>query len=242
MSEPLIGLASMATRHVFAELLPACDAAGFGRVRLESIGGVEAARRVRAGEAVDLVVLSADAIDSLASAGDLVAGSATAVVASSVAIAVPRDASRPDVSSEDALRQALLAAHRIGYSTGPSGTALLRLIDRWGIAERLRDRLVQAVPGTPVAALLAGGQADLGFQQLSELQGEVGIDVLGPMPPGLEIVTSFVGAIGARSLRIDEARAVLEFLRSPSHDAIKRRHGMAPTRDAAIRPTHHAGT
>jgi molybdate transport system substrate-binding protein len=243
MSEPLTGLSSMATRHALADLCRAHEAAGGGSVRFESIGGVDAARRVRAGEAIDLVVLAADAIDALASAGDLVADSRTAIIESSVAVAVPLAAPRPDVASEEALRRALLAARRIGYSTGPSGTALLQLFERWGITERLQGRLVQAPPGTPVAALLAGGQADLGFQQQSELQGEAGIVVLGAMPPGLEIVTTFVGAVGARSTRADEARAVLEFLRSPSNDEIKRRHGMAPAcQTGLLSPTPIAST
>jgi len=241
MSAALTGLSSMATRHALADLCRAYEAAGGEGVRFESVGGVDAARRVRAGEAIDIVVLAADAIDALASAGSVIAGSRRAIIESSVAIAVPLDAPRADVSSEEALRGTLLAARRIGYSTGPSGTALLQLFQRWGIAETLQDRLVQAPPGKPVAALLATGAADLGFQQQSELQSEAGIVVLGPMPPGAEIVTTFVAAVGARSLRIDAARAVLEFLQSPANDAIKRRHGMAPARQTAVRsPTDTA--
>lgn len=243
MSDPLTGLSSMATRHALADLCRVYEASGAGRVRFESVGGVDAARRVRAGEAIDLVVLAADAIDALANTGHVVADSRSEIIASSVAIAVPLDAPRPDVSSEEALRRTLLAARRIAYSTGPSGTALLRLFARWGIAETLQERLVQAPPGKPVAALLAGGEADLGFQQQSELQGEPGIAVLGPMPPGVEIVTTFVGAVGARSLRIDAARAVLEFLQLPANDEVKRRHGMAPARQAAaLHPTPSAST
>ena len=241
MSAALTGLSSMATRHALADLCRACAAAGGERACFESVGGIDAARRVRAGEAIDIVVLAADAIDALASAGSVIAGSRRAIIESSVAIAVPRDAPRPDVASEGALRRTLLAARRIGYSTGPSGTALLRLFERWGIAEALRERLVQAPPGKPVASSLADNQADLGFQQQSELQSEAGIVVLGPMPPGAEIVTTFVAAVGARSLRIDAARAMLEFLQSPANDAIKRRHGMAPARQTAVRsPTDTA--
>lgn len=235
MSEPLTGVSSMATRHALADLCRAHEAAGGGRIRFESVGGVDAARRVSAGEAIDLVVLAADAIDALAATGHVVADSRRAIIESSVAIAVPLAAPRPDISSEQALRRAVLAARRIGYSTGPSGTALLQLFERWGIAEQVRARLVQAPPGKPVAALLAAGEADIGFQQQSELQGEAGVAVLGPMPSGVEIVTTFVGAVGARSARSDAARAVLEFLRSPSNDEIKRRHGMAPALDDAIR-------
>lgn len=241
MSEPLTGLSSMATRHALADLCRAYEASGGGRVRFESVGGVDAARRVRSGEVVDLVVLVADAIDALAGTGHVLPDSRRAIIESSVAIAVPLGAPRPDVSTEAALRGAVLAARRIGYSTGPSGTALLQLFARWGIAEKVQARLVQAPPGRPVAALLAAGEADIGFQQQSELQGEAGILVLGPMPPGVEIDTTFVGAVGACSLRSEAARAVLEFLRSPANDEIKRRHGMAPMRhDTVNRPTSTA--
>jgi molybdate transport system substrate-binding protein len=235
MSEPLTGLSSMATRHALADLSRAYEASRGVRVGFDSVGGVDAARRVRAGEAVDLVVLAADAIDALAATGHVIADSRRAIIESSVAIAVPLGAPLPDVSSEAALRGAVLAAPRIGYSTGPSGTALLRLFARWGIAEKVQARLVQAPPGKPVAALLAAGEADIGFQQRSELQGEAGVAVLGPMPPGVGIVTTFVGAVGARSARSDAARAVLEFLSLPANDEIKRRHGMAPVpRDAIV--------
>jgi molybdate transport system substrate-binding protein len=228
MREPLWGLSSMATRHLLADLCRAHEAAGGGRIRIESVGGVDAARRVRAGEAVDVVVLAADAMESLADAGAVVANSLGAIAESSVAIAVPLQSAHPDISSEASLRRAVLAAGRIGYSTGPSGTALLRLFERWGIVEQLRGRLVQAVPGVPVAALLSAGEADIGFQQQNELQGVAGVLVLGPMPPGVEIVTTFVGAVGGRSARKDEARLVLNFLESSSVDEIKRGHGMAP--------------
>jgi molybdate transport system substrate-binding protein len=190
------------------------------------VGGVDAKRRVQAGEVFDLVVLAADAIDELARTGHVLADSRCAIVESSVAIAVRADAARPDVGSEEALRQAVLAADRVGYSTGPSGTALLALFERWGLTETLRDRLVQAKPGVPVAALIASGQVALGFQQFSELTGQHGIVLLGAMPPGLEIVTTFVGAIGAGSAQASAARAVLTFMSAPSTAEIKQRHGM----------------
>jgi molybdate transport system substrate-binding protein len=143
-----------------------------------------------------------------------------------VAIAVPAGVARPDVCSEPALRAAVLEAARIGYSTGPSGVALLQLFARWGLLEPLRERLVQVRPGVPVAALLASGQADLGFQQLSELKDEPGIAMLGTMPPGLEIVTTFSGAVGAHSTRAAEAREALDFMASPAADDLRSLHGM----------------
>ena len=102
------------------------------------MGGVDAARRVHDGEAFDVVVLAADAIDKLVAAGRIVAGSQTELVRSGVAIAVRRGAPRPGIDTEEALREAVLAARTVGYSTGPSGVALQKLFERWGIAERSR--------------------------------------------------------------------------------------------------------
>jgi molybdate transport system substrate-binding protein len=227
MSEPLTGISSMATRALLADLCDACERAGGSALRFESVGGIDAARRVREGEAFDLVVLAAEAIDALAATGHVIADSRCALVDSTVAIAVRAGANAPDVGSEDALRRVVLAANRIGYSTGPSGTALMELFARWGVADALRDRLVQARPGIPVAALLASGEAELGFQQLSELQDQDGVVVVAPMPPGLEIVTTFVGAVASVSTRGDSARATLRFMSSPMMATFKRRHGMA---------------
>jgi molybdate transport system substrate-binding protein len=226
MHPRLTGISSMATRQVLAEAAQAWCARGFGEVAFESVGGVDAARRVHDGEAFDIVVLAADAVDKLAEAGRLVAGSQTDLACSGVAIAVRHGARRPAVDTEAALRDAVLSARSVGCSTGPSGTALRALFGRWGIAEEVAARLVQAAPGVPVGTLLARGEVDLGFQQLSELMHADGVDVLGPMPPGLEITTTFSGAVCTACRETDAARGLLAFLRSPAADEARRRHGM----------------
>ena len=132
------------------------------------------------------------------------------------------------VPNQPALERAVLGARTIGYSTGPSGVELAKLFERWGIAELLRGRIVTPPPGVPVAALLARGEVDLGFQQLSELMNVEGVDVLGPLPPAIDIVTIFSGALGARSDRADAARTLLAFLSSSAAAETKRRHGMDP--------------
>jgi len=231
-SDSLTGISSMATRNLLPDLCQAWERAGGAAARFESVGGIEAARRVRAGERVDLVVLDQAAIAELAAAGHVVAEGSTAIATSSVAIAVARGLPRPEIGSEAAVRAAVLAAPRVAYSTGPSGTALLKLFERWGIAEQLRERLLQAPPGTPVASLLASGRAELGFQQLSELRDAPGIELLGPMPPALAIVTTFAGAVAAGSPRAAAAAALLAFMASPAAAEIKHRHGMS---DAARR-------
>ena len=228
MGAAIIGISSMATRLLLADAVEAWHRGGGAPVDIESVGGVDALRRVHDGERFDVVVLAADAIDRLSAAGRIVADSALALARSSVAIAVRKGATRPVVDTEAALRAAVLSAHRLGYSTGPSGIALQKLFDRWGIVETIRARLVLAPPGVAVGTLLARGDVDLGFQQLSELLHIEGIDVIGGMPPGLDIVTTFSGAVCTASTRPDAVRAWLDFVRSPACDEARRRHGMQP--------------
>jgi molybdate transport system substrate-binding protein len=228
MTSTLRGISSMATRQVLADLVTAFRASGATGVAVESVGGVDAARRVQAGEAFDVVFLASDAIDKLVAGGHVLAGSRVDIVRSGVAVAVKSGARRPDIGSEDAVRQAVLAAPTIGYSTGPSGTALLQLFERWGIADEVRDRTVQARPGVPVGSMVAAGDVALGFQQFSELKDVAGIDVVGPLPPAIQITTIFSGAVCATSQQPDAVRALLAFLASPATAEAKRQNGMDP--------------
>ncbi|MBF5006082.1 substrate-binding domain-containing protein [Diaphorobacter caeni] len=217
----------MATRHVLAELSQTCPVAGIS-LQFESVGGVDATRRLAAGESFDLVVLDANALAALAQSGHVLPDSLMELAVSTTAVAVRADAALPDVSTSKALRAAVLAAQGIGFSSGPSGTALMHLFERWGIAPLLADRLLKAPAGVPVGKLLADGAVDLGFQQLSELLGIEGIAILGAMPSDCEIITVFSGAVGASCEHVDAAWKALAFLASsPEAQAVKRRHGMA---------------
>ena len=228
MSERITGISSMATRALLGELAQAYEQRSGCAVAIESVGGVDAAKRVQAGEAFDAVFLAADAIDRLIASGYVVAGSRVDLVRSPVAIAVRRGAARPDVSDAAALKRAVLAARRISYSTGPSGVHLAKLFERWGIAAEIAPRIVQAPPGVPVGSLVARGDVDLGFQQLSELMHLDGIDVVGGLPGDTQFITTFSAGLCAQSTQADAVRAMLDFMNSPSADDIKRRHGMEP--------------
>lgn len=218
----------MATRQVLAELAAAHERRSGVAVEIESVGGVDAAKRVQSGEPFDVVFLASEAIDKLIAGGGVIAGSKVDLVRSPVAVAVRAGAPHPDISSEDAVRRAVLAAPTVGYSTGPSGVALLRLFERWGIAAELQGRVVQAPPGVPVGALVARGEVALGFQQLSELMHLEGIALVGPLPGAIQIVTTFSAGVCTASQQGEAVRGMLEFMASPEAAQAKRRHGMEP--------------
>ncbi len=218
----------MATRQVLTDLVAAFEAVSDLSVSIESVGGVDAAKRVQAGEAFDVVILASDAIDKLIAAGHLQPGSRVDLVRSGVAAAVREGAPLPDLGSEDAVRSAVLAARSISYSTGPSGVALAKLFERWGISGQIQGRTVQAPPGVPVASLVARGEVELGFQQLSELLGVTGIAIAGPLPPSIQIITTFSAGIALHTDKADAVRAMLAHMTAPAAAEAKRRQGMEP--------------
>jgi molybdate transport system substrate-binding protein len=216
----------MATRRLLAELTARFEATSSQQVSLESIGGVDAAKRVKAGETFDLVVLAKDAIEDLTAASRIVAGSRVDVAVSAIAIAVPAGIAHPDISSAEGVKRAVLSARSIGYSTGPSGVYLAKLFKTWDSGDRLQNRITVAPAGVPVGSLVARGEIELGFQQLSELIGVDGIEVVGLLPPEIQAITTFSGGIAQMSTQPDAARALLSFMAGPELIPIKRKYGM----------------
>lgn len=221
-------ICSIATKQLLADLVSKYRQSHDQEIIVEAVGGVDAAKRVREGEAFDAVVLAANVIDQLTEAGRILAGSRTDLVQSGVYVAVRAGAPRVDISSEAAVRQAVLDAASVGYSTGPSGVYLTKLFERWGIADQIKDRTIQSKPGIPVGTLIAKGEVALGFQQRSELLNIPGIEILGPLPPELQILTTFSAGITTASEQPDAVRALLDFMTSPDTAEIKRQNGMEP--------------
>lgn len=222
-------ISSMATKALLADMVAAfAQQAPDISVTVTSVGGVDAARRVQSGEVFDIVALASDAIDKLATGGFVEPGSRVDLVRSEVAVAVPAAAPVPDISSEAAVKAAVLAAPTLGYSTGPSGVQLAGLFERWGITQQIAPRIVTPPPGTAVASLIAKGEVSLGFQQRSEMMGVPGITVIGGLPEAVQIVTTFSAARAALSPHPAAVQAFLRFAASTDAGGLKRAHGMEP--------------
>jgi len=229
MAADIVGISSMATRQILAELSGAYQGKTGKSVAIESVGGVDAAKRIRAGEKFDIVVLADDAMKKLEADGFLKAGSRAGFAESSIAVAVRKGAKRPDLASEATTKAAVLAAQSVGYSSGPSGTHALKLMEKWGVD---KGRIVQSPPGVPVGTLIARGDVELGFQQMSEFLDMQGIEVAGMLPAEIQSVTLFACGVGAQAGNEAGARDLIGYLTSPDTNATKWKHGMEPPRRA----------
>jgi len=187
--------------------------------------------RLERGEPIDVVIMVADSLDELVSRGR--AGSATLLARSRIGMAVQAGAAKPDISTVEALRATLLAARSIAYSDSASGVFLSTvLFRRLGIEEQVRGKSTM-VPAEPVGQVVARGDAQIGFQQISELLPVKGIEIVGPLPDDAQQVTAFSAGIVAGSAHQDAARALVDYLSSSSAAAIIRGTGLDPAREPA---------
>ena len=228
MSIEITGISSMATRQVLNDLSRFYRRQTGQSVAIRSMGGVDAARLVRAGDVTDLVVLASTVMRQLEAEAHIVSGTIADFARSGMAIAIRTGAARPDIGDTDAVKKAILQAQKIGYSSGPSGDHLLQLCDRWGLSASVSQRMIKAPPGTPVGTLIARGDVDLGFQQLSELLHLPGIEIVGPLPPEIQTVTVFSAGLSSTAPHVEATHALLAYLTSPDAEAAKRQHGMEP--------------
>jgi molybdate transport system substrate-binding protein len=224
----ITGISSMATKTALAALTQSYTAKTGTPVSALSIGGVDATKRIVAGEAFDLVFLATDAIDKLIASGRVQQGTRVDWVKSPVAVAVAAGAEPIDISSEAAVKAAVIACESISYSTGPSGVYLAYLFERWGVSELVKAKLVVAAPGVPVGSLIASGQVAFGFQQLTELLDVKGIQILGNLPQDIACITTFSSGIttASHSANIEAARAFQAYLASSETESIKHAQGM----------------
>jgi molybdate transport system substrate-binding protein len=220
-------MSSAATKAAYLELVPQFEQASRHKVITLWVPSVQMMTRLKGDEPVDLVIMAASSIEELIAAGKVKPGSRVDLARSGVGVAVRAGAPKPDIASADALRRALLAAKGIAYSTGPSGLYLVGLFERLGIADDIGAKCRQ-VQGEPVGNVVARGEAEIGFQQVSELLPVQGIDYLGPLPSEIQQITAFAAGLPAHAKEIEAASALIQFLRSPMAATVFRKSGMEP--------------
>ena len=216
---------SAAFKEAYLELSPQFERATGHRIENLWVPSVQMMSRLQGGEAVDLVILSAAALEELRKAG--IVADRTDLARSGIGIAVKSGAPKPDIGSGEAVKRAVLAAKGIAYSTGPSGFYLAGLFQRMGIAERIKPRVTQ-VQGVPAGSVVARGEAEIAFQQISELLPVPGIELVGPLPPDIQEITVFSAGVHVAAKAPDAARALVKFLTTPAAGPVIRKKGMEP--------------
>ena len=222
-------LSTQATEEAYKELVAQFEKATGHKVTTFFSGTLNVQKKLAAGEPYDLIIMAGPAIDEQIKLGKAVAGSRVDLAKSGTGLAVRKGAAKPDISSADALKKTLLSAKSIGYSTGPSGLYMLSVFEKLGIAEQVKGKLKQTPSGVFVGSLIANGDAEIGFQQISELVHFAGIDYVGPLPGELQLMTTFSTGIHSGAKQADAARALVKFLTAPAAAPVIRKHGLEPT-------------
>ena len=216
-------MSSVAIKGAYLGLVPAFEKRSGNKVQTHWVGMSDIAKRMQAGEVVDVVIGSTALICELVEKG--IVEQRTALARSGVGAAVRAGARKPDIGTVEALKRALLEARSIVYSSGPSGVYLAELFERLGLAEKLKDTARQMPPGMLVAEVVARGEAELCFQQLPELRQVSGIDYVGPLPAEVQAITEFSGAVHKKAQAPDAAKAFLAFLSSAENLPFFRQKG-----------------
>lgn len=221
-------MASAAIKEAYVELVPQFEKTTEHKVATTWAGTVDMTKRLTAGEVFDLIIMAGPSIDNFIKQGKLVPGSRVDLAKSGVGVAVRAGLPKPDISSGDKVKQAMLAAKTIAYSTGPSGVYMAALFQRMGIADQIKDKVKVGAPGVPIGEIIARGEAEIGFQQVSELLPIAGIEFIGPLPPDIQQITVFASGIHTGATQADAAKALVKFLTSPQAAPVIKKKGMEP--------------
>jgi molybdate transport system substrate-binding protein len=220
-------MASVAVKDAYLELVREFEKASSHKVVTEWVPTAVMMTRLKAGESPDLVIMSASGIEALIKDGKFTAGSRVDIAKSGIGVAVKKGAAKPDLTSAETVKQALKAAKSVAYSTGPSGVYLAGLFEKMGLTAELAPKL-KVVQGEPVAAVIARGDAEIGFQQVPELLPAPGIDYLGTLPAEIQQITVFSGASPNGAAQTDAAKALVAFLKTPAAVVLFKKTGMEP--------------
>jgi molybdate transport system substrate-binding protein len=221
-------LSTQATEKAYGELVPQFEKATGHTVKTAFTGTLDAKKRIAAGEAFDVLIMSSPDIDAFVKSGTLASGSRVDLAKSGVGVGVKTGAPRPDIGTTEAFKKALLAAKSIGYSTGPSGVYVIALFDRLGIAEQVKPKLKQTPTGVFVGTIVANGEVEVGIQQVSEMSTYPGVDYVGALPADIQKMTIFSSGIAAKAKQAEAAEALVKFITSPEAAPAFKKRGMEP--------------
>jgi molybdate transport system substrate-binding protein len=221
-------LSSNATKEAYTEMFPQFEKASGHKIVITWAGTNDIKKKIAAGEVYDFIVIASPEMDAFIKDGKVAAGSKADLVKSGVGVAVKAGAPKPDFSSAEALKKTLIAAKSVGYSQGPSGVYMAGLFEKMGIADQVKAKAKVVTPGVPVATVIRNGEAEIGFQQVSELIHEKGVDFLGPLPAEIQRITTFSGGIHAQAKEPAAAKALQSFLTAPDRAPTLKRHGLSP--------------
>jgi molybdate transport system substrate-binding protein len=227
-------LSTTAMKTVFEELSPHYARTTGHRLAVELGPSLQLEKRLADGETTDVAILTTAGANDLIARSKIVAGSLVDIARSALGVAVQRGAPRPDISSADAFKRALLAAKSIAVSKpvggGQSGGHMAKVFERLGIAEAMRAKATygQGGPTGLVGLIVLRGEAEIGIQQIAELKGVAGIDLVGPLPAELQSVTPFTAGLHTSARDPQAAAAVIEFLRTPHARSVIAAKGLEP--------------
>ncbi len=221
-------LSTQATEQAYRELAPQFEQASGHKLSTIFTGTLDVQKRIAAGESYDIILMAGPAIEDFIKSGKIVPGSRIDIARSGVGVAVKAGAPKPDISTTDAVKKTLIAAKSIGYSTGPSGVYLTGLFQRLGVADAIKSKLKQTPTGVFVGSIVANGEAEVGFQQVSELAHFVGVDFVGPLPADIQDITVFSAGLQVGAKEPDAAKAWLKFLTAPEHATAFSARGLTP--------------
>ncbi len=221
-------MAANAVKEPFLELVASFEKSSGHRVTAVWSGTAGVTKRISGGEVVDVVIVGAANIDQLIQEGKLVAGSRADFAKSGVGIAVRGGLPKPDISSAEAVKKAVLEAKSVAYSSGPSGLYIAELFKRMGIAEQVKNKLKLPPSNVLVGEVLARGEADLGFQQVSDLLHVKGIVYVGPLPAEIQNITVYAAGLHTAAPESEAAKALVKFLTAPEARPVITKAGMDP--------------
>jgi len=221
-------LSTQATEEAYRELVPQFEKATGHKVTTVFTGTLGAQKRLADGESYDMIIMSSPSIDAQIKAGRVIAGSRVDIAKSGVGVGVPKGASKPDISTTDALKKTILEAKSIGYSTGPSGVYIINLFEKLGVADQVKDKLKQTPTGVFVGTIIASRAVEIGFQQVSELGNFPGVDYVGPLPADVQHTTVFSSGMIVDAKEAEAAKLLVKFLTSPEAGSAFKKRGMEP--------------